>query len=95
MSTKPLAYNYWWWGGGDINIMRHSKEKNNDRCNDCWPFLFNAVIDSFDLLEIELMGHQFTWVNSLPNPTFKKLDRVLMTTEWEFKYPLVSVHTLE
>jgi hypothetical protein len=75
--------------------MRHKKEKNNDRFNDRWPFLFNAVIDSFDLREIELTGHQFTWANSLSNPTFKKLDRVLMTTKWEFKYPLVSVHALD
>jgi hypothetical protein len=75
--------------------MRHSKEKNNDRFNDRWPFLFNAVIDSFDLWEIELTGQQFTWANSLPNPTFEKLDRVLMTTEWEFKYPLVSVRALD
>jgi hypothetical protein len=36
--------------------MRHSKEKNNDRFNDHWPFLFNAVINSFDLREIELIG---------------------------------------
>jgi exonuclease III len=38
--------------GGDFNIMRQSKEKNNDRFNDHWPFLFNAVIDSFDLREL-------------------------------------------
>jgi hypothetical protein len=58
MSTKPLAYNYL--GGGDFNIMKHRKEKNNDIFNDRWPFLFNAVIDSFDLQKIELTGHQFT-----------------------------------
>jgi hypothetical protein len=75
--------------------MRHNKEKNKDRFNDCWPFLFNVVIDSFDLREITLTGRQFTWANSLPNPTSEKLDRVLMTTEWEFKYPLVSVRALD
>jgi hypothetical protein len=73
--------------GGDFNIMRNSKVKNNDRFNKRWPFLFNAMIDSFDLWEIELFGCQFTWVNSLPTPMFEKLDRVLMTTKWEFKYP--------
>jgi hypothetical protein len=75
--------------------MQHNKEKNNDRFNDRWSFLFNAVNDSFDLREIELIGRQLTWANSLPNPTFKKLDRVLMTTEWEFKYSLVSVRALD
>ena len=70
---------------GDFNIMRHSKEKNKDNFNSHWPFLFNAVIDSFDLWEIDLTGRQYTFANSLPNPTYEKLDRVLMTTEWEFK----------
>jgi len=67
--------------GGDFNIMRNSREKNNDRFSDRWPFLFIAVIDSFDLREIDLIGRQFTWANSLPHPTYEKLDRVLMTTK--------------
>jgi len=81
--------------GGDFNIMRHSKEKNKDNFNSRWPFLFNAVIDSFDLREIELTWRQFTWANSLTDPTYEKLDRVLMTTEWEIKYPMVMVHALD
>src|SRR5438128_7378335 len=80
--------------GWDFNVMRHSKEKNNNRFNNRWPFLFNVVIDSFDLREIELTGRQFTWVNSLSRQTFEKLDRVLMKIEWEFKFPLVSVQAL-
>jgi hypothetical protein len=58
-------------------------------------FIFNVVIVSFDLREIDLTGCQFTWANSLPNPTYEKLDRALMTTEWEFKYPFVTVHGLD
>ena len=81
--------------GGDFNIMRHSKEKNKDNFNPRWPFLFNAVIDSFDLREIDLVGRQYTFANTLPDPTYDKLDRVLMTTDWEFKYPMVTVHALD
>jgi hypothetical protein len=33
-------------------------------------------------------------VNSLPEPTYEKLDRVLMDSDWEFKFPLVSVQVL-
>jgi len=80
---------------GDFNIMRHSKEKNKNNFNPCWPFLFNAVIDSFDLREIDLPGRQFTCANNLMDPTYEKLDRVLMTTEWEFKFPLVTVIALD
>jgi hypothetical protein len=75
--------------------MRHIREKNKNNFNPRWRFLFNAVIDSFDLREIELSGRQFTWANSLPDPTYEKLDRVLMSTEWELKYPLVTVRALD
>jgi exonuclease III len=34
--------------GGDFNIIRNSSEKNNDRFEERWPFLFNVVIDSLD-----------------------------------------------
>ena len=37
----------------------------------------------------------FRSANSLPEPTYEKLDHVLMDTEWESKYPLVSVRALE
>jgi hypothetical protein len=57
--------------------------------------LFNVVIDSFDLWEIDLMGRQFTWANSLPIPTYDKLDRILMSSDWESKYPFVSVKALD
>jgi hypothetical protein len=52
-----------------------------DQHNDRWTSVFNVVIDSFDLREIDLSGRQFSWVNSLPNPTYEKLDRVLMMTD--------------
>lgn len=71
--------------------MRNCKDKNKDTFNNRWPFLFNAVIDSFDLREIR----QYTWANSLPQSTYEKLDRILMITEWEFKYPLVTVQALD
>ena len=42
-----------------------------------------------------MIGRQFTWANSLPELTYEKLDRVLMDTDWESKFPLVSVRALE
>jgi hypothetical protein len=57
--------------------------------------LFSAVIDSLDLREISMVGRQFTWANSLPDPTYEKLNHVLMDTDWEDKYPMLSVRALE
>jgi hypothetical protein len=80
--------------GGDFNIIRNSNEKNNDRFEKRWPFLFNAVIDSLDLREIDLSGRKFTWANSRRVPTYEKLDRVLVSAEWEQIFPLVTVKAL-
>jgi hypothetical protein len=41
-----------------------------------------------------MSGRKYTWANNLSTPTFEKLDRVLVTTEWEEKYPLTIVQAL-
>ena len=56
--------------------------------------MFNTIIESLDLREIELSGRKFTWANALPNPTYEKLNRVLASVEWEQKFPLVTVQAL-
>jgi hypothetical protein len=80
--------------GGDFNIIRNSSEKNNDRFDERWPFLFNTIIDNLDLREIEMSGHRFTWANSRRVPTYERLDRVLVSIEWEQQYPLATVEAL-
>jgi hypothetical protein len=74
--------------------MRNSGEKNNERFHNRWPFLFNAIIDELNLRELEMLDRKYTWANNLSNMTFEKLDRVLVSTEWEEKFPLSTVHVL-
>jgi endonuclease/exonuclease/phosphatase family metal-dependent hydrolase len=77
--------------GGDFNIVRSPSEKNNLRYNDRWLFLFNVVINSLDLRELELSGRQYSWASNLQTATYEKLDRILVSTDWEIKYPKVNV----
>ena len=79
---------------GDFNIIRRREEKNNDNFDVRWLFLFNTIIESLDIREIELSGRKFTWANTLPNPTCEKLDRVLASVGLEQKFPLVIVQVL-
>jgi hypothetical protein len=72
-------------------LLRFPFEKSKGQFDDHWPFLFNVVIDSLDLREVSMVGRQFTWANNLPDPTYEKLDRILMDSDWEDKYPMVSV----
>ena len=71
--------------GGDFNIIRRQEEKNNDNFDARWPFIFNAIIESLDLREIDLSGRQYTWASQRENPTYEKLDRFLANVEWEQK----------
>ena len=79
---------------GDFNILRKPEEKSNDNYNPRWPFIFNAIIENLNLREIALSGRQFTWASRRETPTFEKLDRALVSIEWEQKFPLVSVRAL-
>jgi endonuclease/exonuclease/phosphatase family metal-dependent hydrolase len=80
--------------GGDFNIFRHAQEKNKDNFEGRWSFLFNCVIDRLNLRELEMPGRRYMWANSLPNPTYEKLDRILISTEWELSNPLSTVVVL-
>lgn len=80
--------------GRDFNIIRNPQEKNNDKYDDKWPFLFKVVIYGLDLRELEMSFRKFTWANSKYVQTFERLDRVLVSTEWESKFPLSNVQAL-
>jgi hypothetical protein len=79
---------------GDFNIVRRQEDKNNDNFDARWPFIFNAVTENLEFREIVVSGWQFTCTNSLPTPTYEKLDRVLASVEWEQKLHLIIVHAL-
>jgi hypothetical protein len=71
--------------------MRTPEDKSSGDFDSKWPNLFNAVIESLDLKEIVMSGRQYTWAGPGDNPTFEKLDRVLVSTEWENQFPLTTV----
>ena len=77
--------------GGDFNIMRRPEDKSSGVFDSKWPILFNAIIESLDLKDIVMSGRQYTWAGPGDNPTFEKLDRVLVSMDWEDKFPLSTV----
>jgi hypothetical protein len=77
--------------GGDFNIMRKAEDKSTDNFDTEWSILFNVVIESLDLKEVSLYGRQYTWARPGDDPTFEKFDSVLVSTDWEDKYPMATV----
>jgi hypothetical protein len=39
-------------------------------------------------------GGKFTWSNNHASPTLEKLDRILMSPDWEDLFPLVTIRKL-
>jgi hypothetical protein len=56
--------------------------------------LFNACIEALNLRELALTRRRFTWASSTEIPTFEKLDRILVSTDWEQKFPVSMVEAL-
>jgi hypothetical protein len=73
--------------------MRHPDDKNTDNFDTRWPNLFNAVIETLQLKEIVMPSRQYMWVRPGDSLTYEKLGRVLVSTEWEHNYPLVTVES--
>lgn len=46
--------------GGDFNLTRYQRDKNNGRVDQRWCAKFNAWVEIWSLLEIKMSGWQFT-----------------------------------
>jgi hypothetical protein len=56
--------------------------------------LFNAIIETLNLRELEMTGRKYTYANYVKVPTFEKLDHILVTTDWEQEISLAFVQAL-
>ena len=72
--------------GGDFNLIRNNKERNQGHGDPRLMGLFNNFIRDLQLREIHVSGVKFTWSNKQQNPTLVKLDRILATTCWDIHF---------
>jgi exonuclease III len=84
VATLPLVF------GGDFNLIRDSSEKNSSNLNQALMNKFNMFIDLHQLQKLKRSGSKFTCTNKQINPIMVTLDRILVSIEWETKYPLCS-----
>lgn len=48
---------------------------------------FRSFVDDHELKDMYMHGRSFTWSNERDNPTFTKIDRVLVSVDWELAFP--------
>jgi hypothetical protein len=80
--------------GGDFNIIRFSSERNRNFCPNRFSSIFNTFINVSELREIYILGGGYTWSNNQEIPTLEKLDRILVTREWEILFPTAHVYKM-
>lgn len=72
---------------GDFNLILDETDKNNRRINRRTMCLFRQCVAELELLDVHLHGRRYTWSNERENPTWVRLDRTLVTLDWDERFP--------
>jgi len=76
-----------WCIGGDFNVIRFPVERSSDVCLNTAMMEFSDFIFEQGLMDLPLARGSFTWSNNQENPTWSRLDRFLVSPNWEVKFP--------
>jgi hypothetical protein len=83
-------------------MILRSSEKNNDNLDRCLMAKFREFVRVMELKDLYLHGRLFTWSNGRENPTLTRIDRALVSVDWDLAFPdallqalsaLISDHT--
>ncbi len=76
-----------WCVFGDLNVVRFPSERRG--CSRISPSMveFSDFIESQNLVDLPLMGGSYMWCNGAAIPSMSRIDRILVSTEWEEQYP--------
>jgi hypothetical protein len=84
-----------WWSlpwciGGDFNVTRFSSERSGD-IHLCSAMIeFSGFIANQSLLDLPLAEGSSTWSIAQDPPMWSRIDRFLVSHDWEAWFPLVS-----
>lgn len=87
-----------WCVVGDLNNVTSLKDKEGGNPYPTWLIDgFNDALHDTGLIDMDLVGHQFTWERGRGTPDFTevRLDRVLTSTAWLNLFPLAKLYNLE
>lgn len=76
-----------WMVAGDFNLILEAADKNGTNINRRNMGSFRRFVNDTELKDIHLHGRNFTWSNEREQPTLVKLDRILVTIDWETQVP--------
>lgn len=83
-----------WMIAGDFNLILHATDKNKSNVNRRNLGRFRRFVDELHLKDICLHGRRYTWSNERNDPTLARLDRVLVSVEWDTEFPFAFLQAL-
>jgi endonuclease/exonuclease/phosphatase family metal-dependent hydrolase len=80
---------------GDFNMILRASEKNNENLDRRSMTRFRDFVNSHELKELYMHGRTYTWSNERQTPTLTRIDRALISINWDLTYPdLAASHLL-
>ena len=67
---------------GDFNVIRFPSERSNQGRLNHSMRQFSKFIDEWELIDLLLLGDNFTWSGGLRNQKLARLDRFLVSQDW-------------
>lgn len=83
-----------WCIGRDFNEVLYLEERNRVVRRTRGMDIFSEFVESNNLINLPIVGAQFTWSNLQEWPSLSKLDRFMIFLEWEDYFSLNCVHAL-
>lgn len=84
-----------WILAGDFNLVRWMVDRSGIMREFELMDLFNDFIRQSGLVDVPLSNRLFTWSNKRPQPSFSKIDRVLISGEWNIDFPVITLEAKE
>ncbi|OAY63223.1 putative ribonuclease H protein, partial [Ananas comosus] len=72
---------------GDFNLTRNQAERTGRLWSTRAMNMFSDLIAKLDVIDLPISNQNYTWSNMQSTPTLAKLDRFLVSMEWDQSYP--------
>lgn len=76
-----------WMVAGDFNVTLKLEDRSNSRHPQHSMMRFRELVNRLELLDLTLHVRKYTWSKEGQNPTFVRLDRFMVNSEWTSSYP--------
>ena len=84
-----------WCFGGDFNAVRFPSERSGSGPFSSAMVNFSDFISELGLIDLPFEGGTFTWSNSREVASCSRLDRFLLSSDWEEHFPNIRQRRLQ